>query len=46
MLIFIIQMGQTAKEIVKTNIQEITSDLNQAYVDEWLAHYQYWLTAQ
>ena len=46
MLIFIIQLGRTAKEIVKTNIQEITSDLNKAYVDEWLAHYQYWLTAQ
>lgn len=46
MLVFIIQMGRTAKEIVKANIQEIISDLGKAYADEWLAHYQYWLTAQ
>jgi bacterioferritin len=46
MLVFIIQMGRTAKEIVKANIQEIISDLDKAYADEWLAHYQYWLTAQ
>jgi bacterioferritin len=39
-------MGRTAKEIVKANIQEIISDLDKAYADEWLAHYQYWLTAQ
>ena len=39
-------MGRTAKEIVKANIQEVVSDLTKAYADEWLAHYQYWLTAQ
>ena len=37
-------MGRTVKEIVKANIQEIVSDLTKAYADEWLAHYQYWLT--
>jgi bacterioferritin len=46
MLEIIIQMGRTAKEIVKANVQEVISDLNKAYADEWLAHYQYWLTAQ
>ncbi len=39
-------MGRTAKEIVKANIQEVISDLQKAYADEWLAHYQFWLTAQ
>lgn len=39
-------MGRKAKEIVKANVQEVISDLNKAYADEWLAHYQYWLTAQ
>ena len=46
MLEIIIQMGRTAKEIVKANVQEVISDLNKAYADEWLAHYQYWLAAQ
>jgi bacterioferritin len=46
MLKVIIQMGRTAKEIVKANVQEVISDLNKAYADEWLAHYQYWLNAQ
>jgi bacterioferritin len=39
-------MGRKAKEIVKANIQEVIGDLQKAYADEWLAHYQYWLTAQ
>ena len=39
-------MGRKAKEIVKANVQEVISDLNKAYADEWLAHYQYWLNAQ
>ncbi len=39
-------MGRKAKEIVKADVQEVISDLNKAYADEWLAHYQYWLTAQ
>jgi bacterioferritin len=39
-------MGRKAKEIVKANLQEVISDLQKAYADEWLAHYQYWLTSQ
>lgn len=39
-------MGRKSKEIVKANLQDVIADLNKAYADEWLAHYQYWLTAQ
>ena len=39
-------MGRKTREIVKANITDIIQDLNKAYADEWLAHYQYWLTAQ
>ncbi len=38
--------GRKGKEIVKANLQEVISDLQKAYADEWLSHYQYWLTAQ
>jgi bacterioferritin len=40
-------MGKKGIEIVaaKINVNEVISDLNKAYADEWLAHYQYWLTA-
>lgn len=27
-------------------MEEVISDLNKSLTDEWLAHYQYWLTAQ
>lgn len=39
-------MGKKAREIVRTNLEDIIKDLNTAYSDEWLAHYQYWLTAK
>ncbi len=39
-------MGRKGKEIVKAKLEDVTADLNKAYADEWLAHYQYWLTAQ
>ncbi|MEN3047644.1 MAG: ferritin-like domain-containing protein [Candidatus Caldarchaeales archaeon] len=39
-------MGRTGREIVKADINEVLNDLLQAYADEWLAHYQYWLAAQ
>jgi len=39
-------MGKKGREIVKANIAEVVKDLNTAYSDEWLAHYQYWLTAK
>jgi bacterioferritin len=39
-------MGKKAREIVKANVGEVIGDLRAAYSDEWLAHYQYWLTAR
>ncbi|MDA4124362.1 MAG: ferritin-like domain-containing protein [Thaumarchaeota archaeon] len=39
-------MGKKAREIVKANLREVIMDLTTAYSDEWLAHYQYWLTAK
>jgi hypothetical protein len=30
-------MGRKAKEIVKANIQEVISDLQNTYANEWLA---------
>ncbi len=39
-------MGKTGKEIVKANINEVLNDLNAAYSDEWLAHFQYWFMAK
>jgi bacterioferritin len=39
-------MGQKGREIVEIDIKEVVKDLNSAYADEWLAHYQYFLYAQ
>jgi len=39
-------MGKKAKEIVRASIPEVLKDLNTAYSDEWLAHFQYWYTAK
>jgi bacterioferritin len=39
-------LGRKSKEIVKAKLEDVITDLNKAYADEWLAHYQYWLTAQ
>ena len=39
-------MGRAGREIVKVNVDEVLEDLLKAYADEWLAHYQYWVTAQ
>ena len=39
-------MGQKGKEIVEVDVKEVISDLNSAYADEWLAHFQYFLYAQ
>lgn len=40
-------MGKKGIEIVaaKIDINEVIADLNKAYADEWLAHYQYWLSS-
>ena len=39
-------MGQKGREIVEMDVDEVIKDLNSAYADEWLAHYQYFLYAQ
>jgi bacterioferritin len=39
-------MGQKGKEIIEISVNEVIKDLNSAYADEWLAHYQYFLYAQ
>ena len=39
-------MGKKGRAIVKANLKEVIKDLTTAYSDEWLAHYQYWLTAK
>jgi len=41
-----IKLGKKGREIVKADIKGVLKDLNTAYADEWLAHYQYWLTAK
>jgi bacterioferritin len=39
-------MGKKGREIVKADLKQVIKDLNTAYSDEWLAHYQYWLNAR
>jgi bacterioferritin len=39
-------MGTKAREIVGKDVNKIIALLNQAFVDEWLAYYQYWIGAK
>ncbi|MBP7228459.1 MAG: hypothetical protein KA988_05060 [Longilinea sp.] len=39
-------MGTKGREIVGMDINELLEMLNQAFADEWLAYYQYWLGAK
>ncbi len=39
-------MGTKGRQIVGMDIDELLGMLNQAYADEWLAYYQYWLGAK
>jgi bacterioferritin len=39
-------MGQKGKEILEIDVNEVIQDLNSAYADEWLSHYQYFLYVQ
>jgi len=39
-------MGKKGREIVRANVAEVLKDLNTAYCDEWLAHFQYWYMAK
>ena len=39
-------MGQKGREIVDIDVKEVINDLNSAFADEWLSHFQYFLYAQ
>ncbi|MFQ5908895.1 MAG: ferritin-like domain-containing protein [Thermoplasmata archaeon] len=39
-------MGEIGREVVQADFEELLQDLQSAYADEWLAHYQYWVSAQ
>lgn len=39
-------MGDMARRIVKTDVDNLLRVLNEAYAEEWLAYYQYWLGAK
>ena len=39
-------MGDMAKKIVRLDVSDIIRALNEAYAEEWLAYYQYWIGAK
>lgn len=39
-------MGEMAKKIAKLDVDHLVNILNEAYAEEWLAYYQYWLGAK
>lgn len=39
-------MGEKGRAIVELNVAELVAELKRAYLDELLAFYSYWLTAQ
>lgn len=39
-------MGEMAKKISKLDNNELLKVLNEAFAEEWLAYYQYWIGAQ
>ncbi|MBP1532463.1 MAG: ferritin [Alphaproteobacteria bacterium] len=39
-------MGEMAKKITQTDIEHLLKILNEAYAEEWLAYYQYWIAAK
>lgn len=39
-------MGEMAKKIVRTDLDNLLKVLNEAYAEEWLAYYQYWVAAK
>jgi bacterioferritin len=39
-------MGTKGRQIVGMDVDELLGLLNQAFADEWLAYYQYWLGAK
>lgn len=39
-------MGEMAQKIAGVNVKDLLEILNQAYAEEWLAYYQYWIGAE
>ena len=39
-------MGTRGREIIRVDVDELLKLLNQAFADEWLAYYQYWVGAK
>ncbi len=39
-------MGTKGREIVDMDVKKLVQQLNQAFCDEWLAYYQYWIGAK
>jgi bacterioferritin len=39
-------MGKTGTKIIKVNVDQLIKKLTEAYADEWLAYYQYWVGAK
>lgn len=39
-------MGEMAKKIVRTDLDNLLKVLNEAFAEEWLAYYQYWVGAK
>ena len=39
-------MGEMAKKISNIDNEELLKVLNEAFAEEWLAYYQYWIGAQ
>ncbi|MBE6452704.1 MAG: ferritin [Alphaproteobacteria bacterium] len=39
-------MSNMAQKIIKLNKDELITELNAAFAEEWLAYYQYWIGAQ
>ena len=39
-------MGQMAQKITKTDNKKLIKALNEAFAEEWLAYYQYWIGAK
>ncbi len=39
-------MAMTRTDIINFDVNELINLLNKAYADEWLAYYQYWVSAQ
>ncbi len=39
-------MGEMAQKIVRLDLDQLLKVLNEAYAEEWLAYYQYWIAAK